>query len=336
MQSHSILSSRRVQACVSSLLLVAGFAVGCGNNGGSGDGVYDNSIPPGGASNTAGKSGGKSGAQNSNAGSSAQSGSSGATGNAGASGSAGKGGASGSGGAAGNGASGSSGAMGMSGNGAGGVTGAAGAGGGSAGGGSLTCGNGTIEAGEACDSGMQNAMGGASTAGGGGEDSGGFPSVVPKYGENCSNTCFKVGTPECLNCEFAGDCFESVDNCLGPPDTPFNAAQQTVCFAVMSCIQKSNCFDGTNTIGKCYCGSLSIDACGAAPFTGAGSPDGACASELRAGFPTLTTNSAVIANFAATQLPSGAATKRLSCQKGSNLAACSDICGFKSGGPAFP
>jgi hypothetical protein len=162
-------------------------------------------------------------------------------------------------------------------------------------------------------------------------------SVVATYGQKCSNTCYKVGTQACLDCEFAGDCYESVNNCLGTEDAPFSAAQQSACFAVMHCIQNSNCFDGANTIGKCYCGSLSTTACGSAPFTGAGSPDGACVNEIKAGFPTLTSNSAVLGALGKTvELPAGAATKRLSCQKGANEGACLDTCGFTSGGPAFP
>lgn len=336
MKSH-FLSSRRFKACALTLAAAAWLAVGCGNNGGIGDGVYDNSIPPGGASG-AGRSGSSAGAPSSHAGAVSHSGAAGSLGNSGAAGAsggaAGSAGKSGGGGAVGIGGAGGS-AAGMSG-GAG-----LGAGGSTAGGGSLTCGNGTVEAGEACDSGMQNTGGagtaGAGTAGGGGDDQSGAgaPPVVPKYGQICSNTCTNVGTQACLNCEFAGDCFESVDNCLGVA-APFNAAQQAACYTVMSCIQKNNCFDGTNTLGKCYCGSLSTTACGAAPYSGAGAPDGVCIKEIQAGFPTLDTNSKVLAGLLVTAFPSGAAMKRLSCQKGSNEQACLGVCGFTAGGPAFP
>jgi hypothetical protein len=151
----------------------------------------------------------------------------------------------------------------------------------------------------------------------------------------CSGTCQKISTPACVACEKAGDCFESVDNCKGVA-APFSAAQQTSCFDVMTCIEKSNCFDGTNTLGRCYCGSLNTTQCGAAPFTGPGSPDGACVAQIKAGFPTFTANSQVIAGLVATNFPSGAAMKRLSCQKGANSSACLDACGFTGGGPAFP
>ncbi|MES1175764.1 MAG: hypothetical protein ABUL62_15690, partial [Myxococcales bacterium] len=192
------------------------------------------------------------------------------------------------------------------------AAGGAAAGGAAAGG---TCGNGIKEAGEQCD----DAVAGSTS------------SSSPK----CSNTCTSVSTQACVDCENAGDCFESVNNCLGVA-LPFNAAQQTQCYSVITCIQKSNCFDGTGTIGKCYCGSLSTSACSAAPFTGAGAPDGACAAEIKAGFPTFDTNAQVLGGLSATNFPSGAAMSRLSCQKGANQSACLDTCGFTAGGPAFP
>ncbi len=178
-----------------------------------------------------------------------------------------------------------------------------------------TCGNGVKESSEQCD------------------DAAG--SSTDSTSATCSNTCTKISTQACVDCENAGDCFESVNNCLGVA-IPFNATQQTQCYSVISCIQKSNCFDGTGTLGKCYCGTLSTTDCGAAPFTGAGSPNGACVAEIKAGFPTFTTNSQVIAGSWPPTSPSGAGMKRLSCQKGANASACLDVCGFTTGGPAFP
>jgi hypothetical protein len=219
---------------------------------------------------------------------------------------------------------------------------------GAAGMGSVACGNGVIDSGEACDSGFNVVSGGsgggggngggsgAGTGGSGGDEStGGAPPIPATKGQLCSNTCYKVGDQSCLDCENGGDCFESVNNCLGVLE-PFNVAQQTQCYAVMKCIQSSNCLDGTNTLGKCYCGSLNTTQCGAAPFTGAGSPDGACVNQIKAGFPSFTTNSAVLGGLTATDFPSGAAMKRLSCQKGASGGQCLNTCGFTAGGPAFP
>jgi cysteine-rich repeat protein len=151
----------------------------------------------------------------------------------------------------------------------------------------------------------------------------------------CSSTCKKVSTTACVACENNGDCFESVNNCQGVA-APFALAEQALCYDVMGCIESSNCFDGTGTLGKCYCGDLSISACGSAPFTGAGSPNGACVAQIKAGFPTFTSNSAILGGLVATDFPSGAAMKRLSCQKGANSSACLGTCGFTAGGPVFP
>ena len=153
----------------------------------------------------------------------------------------------------------------------------------------------------------------------------------------CSNTCSKVSTAACTACENAGDCFESVDACKGPFGVgEFNSIQQTQCFSVMTCIEKSNCLDGTGSLGRCYCGTLDVGACSAAPFTGAGSPNGACVKEIQAGMPGVTTNAAVLGGLTATSRPAGAAGQRLNCQKTANSSACLDVCGFTAGGPAFP
>ena len=151
----------------------------------------------------------------------------------------------------------------------------------------------------------------------------------------CSNGCTKVSTAACVTCENAGDCFESVDACKGPGGV-FTAIQQTQCFSVMTCIEKNNCLDGTGSLGKCYCGTLDTGACSAAPFTGAGSPNGACVKEIQAGMPGVTTNAAVLGGLTATSRPAGAAGQRLNCQKTANSSACLDVCGFTTGGPAFP
>jgi len=320
----------RSSSALCALLAAGWLAVACGNGGGVGDGVIDDSMAPGGASSGGSKSN-RAGAPSSNAGYSAAgapssagtSGMPGVGGGAGMSGSAGISGSAGAG--AGAGAGGSSGSTGMGGNPGGGTSGssAGGASAGAAGAVSLTCGNGTIENGEQCDDGMS----------GGGASTGGSAAV---FGQQCSNTCTKISTKACVDCENAGLCSESVNNCLGV-DVSFDAAQQTQCFAVISCIQKSNCLDGdTGSLGKCYCGALDTGPCGAAPFTGAGSPSGPCVAQIKAGFPTYTSNQQVLGGLTATDFPSGAAMKRLNCQKTADVAACLGPCGFTSGGPAFP
>jgi cysteine-rich repeat protein len=175
------------------------------------------------------------------------------------------------------------------------------------------CGDGIIQAGEQCD------------------DKGPSPT--------CSNSCTLISTAACVTCENAGDCFESVNNCLGPEGgTPFTVAQQTECYSVMSCIEKTNCLDGTGTLGACYCGTLSTSACSAAPFdlTEPGAPNGPCAAVIQAGLPGVSTNTAVLGGLTATARPAGGAMQRLNCQKTANSSACLGTCGFTAGGPTFP
>lgn len=358
MKSLSFSSSRRASVWLWTSLTMAWLAAGCDNSGGVGDGNYDDSIWPGGgtSASTAGKSnssrGGMSSANGGAGGHGFMFGGRGGMLNApggggpsgGGSGSGGASGALGTGGSAGSvvGVGGSNTGTGGSGTGIGGKGGSSAGGSGPTGGtGPLTCGNGKIDSGETCDDGpppgSSSAGGGGMSSGSGGsgggtsDGTGGTGPAVATYGQNCSNTCYKVGNQACLDCELGSDCYESVNNCLGF-ETPFTAGEQTACFAVMRCIQTSNCFDGTGTLGKCYCGSLSTTACGSAPFSGAGSPDGACVSEIKAGFPTLTSNSAVLGALKEFSLPAGAAMKRLACQKEN----CADVCGLTSSGPAFP
>ena len=104
----------------------------------------------------------------------------------------------------------------------------------------------------------------------------------------------------------------------------------------MRCVQTTNCFDGTGSLGKCYCGSLNTTACSAAPYTGAGSPDGVCKAAIQAGMPDVSTNAAVLGGLTAPARPAGAAMQRLNCQKLNIAGACSDACGYTSGGAAFP
>jgi hypothetical protein len=172
---------------------------------------------------------------------------------------------------------------------------------------SLTCGDGVIQAGEQCD------------------DKGPSP--------QCSNSCVKVSDADCVTCENAATCVDSVNNCLGPEGgTPFTVDEQTECYAVMSCIISSKCFTVDGTLGgTCYCGSLSTSVCTAAPFdlTKPGAPDGPCAALIQAGMPGVTTNTAVIGNdLTKNTFPAGAAMQRLNCQKKADNAACAEACGY--------
>jgi hypothetical protein len=181
----------------------------------------------------------------------------------------------------------------------------------------VKCGDGVTASPEGCD-----------------EGTGTNASPVPVLTRNCSNTCVELSTAACTTCEQAGDCFASSDNCLGNARTaaqggPFTAAEQVQCFAVTKCIRESNCLDGAGTLGKCYCGSLSTAACGAAPYdlTAAGAPNGPCAAVMQAGNTGLTTNSAILGGLVNKTRPAGAAGQRLNCDK--TDAACAPICGVQ-------
>lgn len=167
------------------------------------------------------------------------------------------------------------------------------------------CGNGVLEAGETCDDGAGSAL--------------------------CSGQCEPVSTQACVDCENDGDCFEFVDNC-----NFFTGANRALCNDVMQCIQESNCFDGTGTLGSCYCGSIPAATCSSAPLTGPGSPDGACKDLILEGLAPVATSAEVLGLLTATGRPAGGAMARLNCQKLANGSACLDVCGFTAGGPAFP
>ena len=320
MRSNQFRVSQRVAAVLGCLAATAALASGCGNNGGSGDGTLDDSggaPPAAGAagSPSAGKSSGRAGSTG-RAGSGGRAGASGASGDGGRSGGGGAAGKAGMGGASGGNNGGAAGAIGGAAGAAAG-SGAAGMSAGTGGGGSLKCGNGTVDTGETCDV---------------------LKSDADNYGLLCSNTCYKVGTKACLDCENLDSCAESVHNCVGPAAKPFTEQESAACFAVMHCIQSKNCLDGKGSLGDCYCGSLNTAACSAAPFTGAGSPAGPCKAEIQAGMPDVSTNAAVLGGLTVTARPAGAAGQRLNCQKVSpnNGVTCAIPCGFADGGPAFP
>ena len=176
----------------------------------------------------------------------------------------------------------------------------------------VVCGNGAIEGSQECDDGT-----GTSAA------------PVPALSRTCSNACETISTADCVTCEQAGDCFASSDNCKGTTAAPFDSTQQKTCTDVMQCIQDSNCLDGTGSLGKCYCGTLSTAACGAAPFdlTAAGAPNGPCAAIMQKGNPGVTTNSAILGGLTNKSRPAGAAGQRLNCQKTDT--ACAPICGVQ-------
>jgi hypothetical protein len=300
----------------------AGTSSNSGGTPNGGSGAADGGGMDGGASGVSGGTGGNTVGGRGGAG--AVAGSSGNTGNGGAAGSAGYAGAGGSAGTAGGGTTGVAGTNGTAGiGGNGGTSGTAGNGGttvtagnggsagtagsgGTGGGVNLDCGNGIVEGSEECD------------------DSG--PSRL------CSDACETVSTVACVECEQAGDCFASSDNCLGPKATPFTPAQVGICYDVMQCVRESNCIDApSGTMGKCYCGTLSTAACGAAPFdlTAPGAPNGPCAAIMQLGNPGVVSNTAILGGLTTKSRPAGAAGQRLNCQRTSEEPACAAVCGLE-------
>jgi hypothetical protein len=340
---------RQFGAMMAIALVGVSLAVGCSNNGGVGDGVTDDGTLPGGSTSVAGAINGGAGSPSSSAGSAATEG--GSPGAAGTAGTAGSGGLAGNGGSAGN--SGSGGSSAGSGGSAGGSAGVAGKGGtgGSAGGsgGSSaggTSGGGSSAGGSSGSGGSGGAHGGTGGTGGGacvsttcgngtleGCEVCDTATTDPKYGALCSSSCaYTVSTQACFDCESAGDCVDSVANCIHPPvnATAFSAQQSAQCFAVMQCIQTSKCFNGSNSLGKCYCGTLATNDCSAAPFdlTAAGAPNGPCAATIQAGMTGVTSNGAVLGGLTAPSRPAGAAMQRLQCQKvdDSGSGTCAAVC----------
>jgi len=171
------------------------------------------------------------------------------------------------------------------------------------------CGDGATGGTEECDSGT-----------------GTNSSPVPAPSRTCSAECESVSTQACVDCEQAGDCFASSDNCLGPTATPFTSAQTSICFDVLQCMQDNGCVAGTGSTGKCYCGTLTTAQCGAAPFdlSAAGAPNGPCAAVMQAANPAATGNSQILGGLTNKSTPMGAAGQRINCQK--NDPVCQPIC----------
>lgn len=144
----------------------------------------------------------------------------------------------------------------------------------------------------------------------------------------CSDDCQQLFSPACVQCELAGDCFALVDSCLGPAGS-FTQAQQALCWDVAACFVQTGCVAGSGSLAKCYCGTLSPDACGAAPFdlSAAGAPNGPCAAVMQLGNPGVVTNPAILGSLTSISRPAGFAGQRLRCQKADPV--CAPICGLQ-------
>jgi hypothetical protein len=145
---------------------------------------------------------------------------------------------------------------------------------------------------------------------------------------SCSPTCEQIASPECVKCEASGDCDLFANNCESPLLTP---EERAVCYEIISCFHRTSCFDGpTTTLGSCYCGKLPLKECLAAPWTGAGAPDGACRDVMLKGMPKATKHSHVLGNMTTrVEHAAGAmALSRMNCQKIGFRKQCASACGF--------
>jgi hypothetical protein len=149
----------------------------------------------------------------------------------------------------------------------------------------------------------------------------------------CSPTCQQVASAECIACEEAADCAEFVNNCTAPA---LSEADQALCFDLLSCIQTSNCFDGSASLGSCYCGKLPLQQCLKAPMTGKGAPDGACRELILKGTPKATTQHQVLGLLTTLDHPAAYALARAQCQKVGVRGSCAEKCGFGAVAPSPP
>jgi cysteine-rich repeat protein len=202
---------------------------------------------------------------------------------------------------------GTAGSGGTAGGGTGGTGGSGGKGGtgGTGGSGGGLCGNGTVNAGEECE---------------------------PPSSSSCSDDCKRVEDAVCIACEADTACVDLAESCLW-----FDGAARALCYDVMECVRKTNCGDGPNDedhkLTKCFCGDLATGKCIAAPDSGAGAPNGACAAVIRQAMstgPTLATTGEVMTSFTDDAFPAGAALHRLACQKQNlvNPGCDASKCGF--------
>lgn len=149
----------------------------------------------------------------------------------------------------------------------------------------------------------------------------------------CSASCQRVSTPECVKCEAAGDCAPFANLCNAES---LSEADRQLCNDILSCVQTTNCFDGSASLGTCYCGKLDTKKCLQAPMKGPGAPDGVCRDLILKGMPDAKVQSHVLGNLTTRAHAAGNALSRANCQKLGNKELCANVCGFGPNSPAFP
>jgi hypothetical protein len=128
-------------------------------------------------------------------------------------------------------------------------------------------------------------------------------------------------SPEaCHQCEMSGACAELAKGCSG-----LSGDDVASCEAVDKCLDTTGCAKGDKSFTSCFCGSMTTDACLAAPLKGKGAPEGACADAMRKTMPGAASNHDILVSFQRVETVLGAAITRRNCQKGT---ACRAVCGF--------
>jgi len=115
----------------------------------------------------------------------------------------------------------------------------------------------------------------------------------------------KVDVNTCLACEAF-----SCDPPVKPGCTKYGAGspERTECENVLSCIRTSNCINFGNV--NCYCGSLDVISCKAAPLATVGGINAGldeCAGRIAAAFPGVTDSKTIVNSIGDLTYPAGTA-----------------------------
>ena len=170
---------------------------------------------------------------------------------------------------------------------------------GGAGGVQVECGNGVKEAGEECE---------------------------PTNTSTCTERCQIISTKACVDCEAAGACINYSNICF---DNFAGEDERSICYEVLKCVRGSDCADGAKTPQDCFCGTLTTQQCQAAPSSGAGAPNGACAPIIREAMSQNgqeATSAQVLEHLIHEIFPGGAALARVNCDR--QDPSCITVCGF--------
>lgn len=128
-------------------------------------------------------------------------------------------------------------------------------------------------------------------------------------------------SPEaCSKCEMSGPCAELAKGCGA-----LSEDDRAACEAVDKCLDATGCAKGDKSFTSCFCGSLTTDACLAAPLKGKGAPEGVCAEAMRKTMASAGSNHDILVSFQRVETVLGAAITRRNCQKGTE---CRAVCGF--------